>query len=139
MTDLAHNEPSADDLAHDWLFTKQKIAKLQKDLKQIEEKLIPFCTTVPEGSRSTDLPGGHKVTVKRGLNRTMNWKAWREIKEQIPKKLHPVELKEALSVPGLKWLEQNEPDLYAVVAQALTVKPSKPSFDVRAPVVEEVA
>ena len=142
MTDRptpTHNEPAAD-LANRWLATKAKIGELQKQLVQIEKELIQFCDVVPEGARTTELPTGHKVTVKCGFNRRMNWADWKRIKADIPKALHPVKITEALDVVGLKYLANNEPETYKLISEALTVTQAKPSFDIRppAPKLEEV-
>ena len=75
-----------------------------------------------EGQKTYDADGW-KIVVKAPLIRSMDWKRWAEIKNESPATLQPVKVKEELDEKGVKWLMANEPDLYAVVAQAITTKP----------------
>lgn len=67
--------------------------------------------------------GEWKVVVKAPLITAMDWKKWESVKEQIPEGLQPTRWKLELDEKGVKWLQNNEPDVYAVLATALTVKP----------------
>ncbi len=64
-----------------------------------------------------------KITVKAPLICSMDWAAWETIKQQIPVDLWPVEMKPTLDEKGVQWLQNNEPDLYGILSQCLTVKP----------------
>lgn len=75
-----------------------------------------------EGAKTYD-GGDYKVVVKAPLIRSMDWAAWETVKTQIPAELWPVETKTVLDEKGAKWLQSNEPQLYAVLATAMTVKP----------------
>ena len=75
-----------------------------------------------EGQKTYDADGW-KIVVKAPLIRSMDWKRWAEIKDEIPAAMQPIKIKEELDEKGVKWLMANEPDLYAVVAQAITTKP----------------
>ena len=65
---------------------------------------------------------GWKITAKAPMNRSMDWNAWETVKERIPVDLWPVETKTVLSETGVKWLQNNEPEIYRVLASALTTK-----------------
>lgn len=75
-----------------------------------------------EGSK-TYKDGDWKVTVKAPMIRSMDWAKWDEVRDQITEDLWPVEMKPVLDEKGVKWLYENNHDAYAVVAQALTIKP----------------
>lgn len=75
-----------------------------------------------EGQKTYDA-GDWKVSVKAPLIRSMNWDAWETVKDRIPKDLWPIEMKPSLDEKGVRWLQNNEPETYAVLAEALTVKP----------------
>jgi hypothetical protein len=47
------------------------------------------------------------------------------IAARIPESLHPVKLKRELDETGVKYLANNEPQLYKVLASALTIEPAK--------------
>lgn len=75
-----------------------------------------------EGSK-TYKDGDWRVTVKAPLITSMDWQKWEETKLAIPEQFWPVEMKPSLDMKGVKWLYENNHDAYAVVAQALTIKP----------------
>lgn len=75
-----------------------------------------------EGSK-TYKDGDWKVTVKAPLITSMDWEQWEETKLAIPEQFWPVEMKPSLDMKGVKWIADNDPGLYATLAQCLTVKP----------------
>lgn len=79
-----------------------------------------------EGSETATLEG-YKVTLTAKLNRKLDEKKWLEVAPYIPEQLRPVKEKTTFMVDdkGCRWLELNEPEIYAKVAKALTVKPAK--------------
>jgi len=81
-------------------------------------------------SSKTYAADGWKITVKAPVTRSMNWKAWETVKEAIHPDLWPVETKTVLSETGVKWLMNNEPEIYRILAEALTVKPASISVTV---------
>ena len=83
-----------------------------------------------EGSK-TYKDGDWKVTVKAPLITSMDWQKWEETKLAIPEQFWPVEMKPSLDMKGVKWLYENNPDAYAVVAQAMTIKPGAVQVSVK--------
>ena len=128
------NEPRLTELATQWLNAKAKEERANKERVQIEERMLVFLEQKTEGSVTTELPSGHKVTVTNKLARTIDLDEFRKIKDQIPENLRPVKNKEVLDEAGVKWLANNEPAIYATLAPCLTVKPAKPGVKVVAPV-----
>ncbi len=83
-----------------------------------------------EGSK-TYKDGDWRVTVKAPLITSMDWQKWEETKLAIPEQFWPVEMKPSLDMKGVKWLYENNPDAYAVVAQAMTIKPGAVQVSVK--------
>lgn len=130
----AHNEPNLTDLANDWLTAKANEEACRKARVAIEERMLPFLEAKTEGTITTELLSGHKVTVTNKLTRTLDFAGFNKIRDQIPENLRPVKIKELLDDQGVKYLQKNEPDIYALIAPHLTVKPAKPGIKVVAPI-----
>lgn len=128
------NEPNIAELANEWLIAKAKEEAANRERIRIEERMIPLLDNKPEGSVTTELPSGHKVTVTNKLTRTLDFEAYARVRDQIPPALRPVKIKEVLDDVGVKWLQNNEPAVYALIAPCLTVKPAKAGVKVVAPV-----
>lgn len=134
-----HNEPAIAHLAKNWLTAKANEEACRKARVAIEEQMLPFLDQKPEGSITTELPSGHKVTVTNRLNRALNFAGFNKIRDRIPEALRPIKIKELLDDQGVKYLAANEPEIYELIAPHLTVKPAKPGVKVTAPIQMEGA
>lgn len=74
-------------------------------------------------SSKTYKDGDWKVTVKAPMVTSMDWGQWEAVKAEIPEQFWPVEMKPSLDMKGVAWIKDNDPGLYAVLAQCLTTKP----------------
>ena len=103
----------------------------QKHLDQIKTALIAKVGVKDEGTQSFHIHGATIKTVGK-INRTLDEKLWDGIKTRIPAPLanRLVKYKPALDLKELRYVENNEPELWAVVASAITSKPAKPSVSV---------
>lgn len=74
----------------------------------------------------------YKVTITGVLNRKFDEAALFAVAERIPTPLmlQAVRYKPEPITAGLRYLRNNEPETYAVLAEALTVTPGKPSVKV---------
>ncbi len=86
-------------------------------------KAIQALTGHSKEGQSTYEDDTVKVTVKAPLIRSMDWAKWDEVRDQITEDLWPVQMKPVLDEAGVKWLEANHPEAFAVVCQAMTIKP----------------
>ena len=111
-----------DELCHQWLQAKGAETKAAETRKEIEEKIILITGHREEGS-ATVKHGAFSIETKGTLLRSMDWDAWKTAQTGIPPELHPVKLKPELDLAGVKWLQENRPDIYAQLP--LTVKPGK--------------
>jgi hypothetical protein len=82
------------------------------------------------GSQTTQRIDGFKVVVKLPINYRIDSTIWDEVKTQIPAAKRPVKTKLDVDVTGLKWLADNEPDIYQVAAKAITSSAGKPAVSV---------
>lgn len=103
--------------------TEQRVA--------IEEELIGLLGAKAEGADTHNI-GPYKVTITGKLNRKLDLKKFDQIADRIPPVLHPVKVRRELDVTGIKYLVNNEPEIYAMLANsgALTVEPAKTSVTI---------
>lgn len=113
----------------DWLEAKAREEKAREDRIAAEEQIVSQLGCKEEGSQSHKLDG-YKVTVTGKINRTLDAAAWDSVADKVPANLSPVKYKPSLDTRGLKYLQQNEPDIYRIVAEAITAKPGKPAIKV---------
>lgn len=120
----------------DTLAEKIEAAKAREDAARaeriaLEEDLLPLLTARNEGA-ITEHGDAYKVTVTYGVNRTLDAAALAAVKSELPAALfeQAIEYAPKLKLAGVRYLQNNEPQAYAVLAQALTAKPAKPSVRV---------
>jgi hypothetical protein len=53
-----------------------------------------------------------------------------QIVDRIPEQLRPIKVKRELDATGIKYLANNEPQLYKVLSPALTVEPAKTTVSI---------
>ncbi len=107
-----------------WLKAKAEEETAKTRRIEIEETLIVQLGVKTEGAQTHDL-GEFKVTVTGVINRTLDKEVWESIKDKLPSEIRPVTYEPKLDIPGVKWLQENQPADYRILAQALTVKPGK--------------
>jgi len=115
-----------DQLAAQWLEEKANEDAAKKARAKIEAKLLPLIETKAEGAVTTKTDS-YKITATGKINRKLKEEIWEQISGEVPPNLRPVSSKTVLQLDekGVKWLEQNEPDIYKVVVKALDIKQAK--------------
>lgn len=92
---------------------------------ELEEELIALLGQKEEGSQTHEV-GDYKVTITGKLIRKIDWDLYdKSIAAKIPESLQPVKVKRELDDSGVKYLANNEPQIYRLLAKALTIKPAK--------------
>jgi len=127
------NQPSTHtptDLATDWLQAKAAEEAAREARIRIEDEMIQALGCRDEGSQTHDADG-YKITITGKINRTLDRAAWESIASKVPEDLRPVEYKPSLDLKGLRYLQDHNPDVYRVVAEAVTAKPGKASITVK--------
>lgn len=105
-------------------FKRQKKA-LEVAISETERLILQNIETKEEGT-VVHVAGDYKLTASFKLNRTLDQKLWSSIQEQIPAHLRPVRVKYEVDTKGIRYIQNNEPDIYKKIVPALTVKPAKP-------------
>lgn len=118
------------ELAEAWRDAKRAETQANKRRVEIEQRIIAITGCKEEGSTTHDADG-LKITVKGKLTRSLDQAAWEQIAPTIPEALRPVTYKPALDLKGLRYLENNEPEIYRQITPALTIKPAKPAVAVK--------
>lgn len=128
-----HNEPDVAELAQQWLVAKACEDRARRERVKAEQAMLPFLEQKDEGSKTTELPSGHKVTVTNKFTRKLDLAGFDTVAAQIPPELHPIKIERKLDEKGVKWLQENAPEIYKLIAPHLTVTPAKPGVKVVAP------
>jgi len=118
-----------DGLAADWLTAKAAEDAAKNTRLKIEAEITEALAAKDEGSITHKLDN-HKVTLNQPIYRKVDAKAWELVKENIPEDLHPVKTKIEADAAGMKWLANNEPEMWTKVATAFETKPGKISVKV---------
>jgi hypothetical protein len=106
-------------------------ARATAERLRAEQALVELMPAKTEGSVSMK-GADYKVSITYAMNRTVDAPALAAIKDSIAPDLleQAVTYKPSLVLAGLRYLQSNEPDAYAVLAQAITSKPAKPSVKI---------
>lgn len=97
----------------------------------IEAEIVKLVDAREEGSVTTT-GEQFKASVTFGVNRTVDREALEAIRDSVPPALFhkAFDYRPSIDLAGLKYLRNNEPETYAVLAQAITARPAKPSVKV---------
>ncbi len=112
-----------------WLAAKKAENAASKERVAIEEQIVALTGKRDEGAQTHEAEG-FKVTVTGKISRKMDWDKWEQVKAQIAPNLHPVKYKPELDEKGVKYLQANEPEIYALLP--IEVKPAKTGIEVKA-------
>jgi hypothetical protein len=115
-------------LCADWLKAKRAENTANAERIAIEDQIVALTGKRDEGAKTVDATG-FKITVTGKISRKMDWTAWEAVKDQIPVDLRPVKMKPELDEKGVKWLAENNPDIYKLLP--IEVKPAKTAVEVK--------
>lgn len=114
-------------------YTKQKaiLDEAKQKFAAIEEELTEEVGFKPEGS-STFHIHGHKITTTGRMTRKLDEKVWAKIAQAVPGPIvnRLIKTKLDIDLKELRYIQNNEPNLFEHIAQAITAKPGKPSIKV---------
>lgn len=103
---------------------------LETDRIRVERELIARLGLPPQDAQKTHKVPGWKVTLSSPVSYRMDWRKWQEIRDSVPDKDRPTKWIETIDKNLLKRIRADQPESYAVVAEALTVTPNKPGVTV---------
>lgn len=84
-----------------------------------------------DGEGTTKLEAGaYKITVRTSMNRTVDKDELARIANDIPEAIGKrlFRWKPELDLKELRYIQSNEPQIYGIVAQAITMKSAKPAI-----------
>lgn len=114
-------------LSAEWIAAKSAEEAANKARIAIEEQIIAALGQKEEGAQTHNV-GNYKVEIVGKISRKLDFAAWDIIKDKFPENLRPIKVKEELDEKGVKYLQQNEPHLYAILP--LEIKPAKTAVKV---------
>ncbi|WP_288076444.1 hypothetical protein [Pseudomonas sp.] len=120
------------DLTQQLIAAKAAEAKANKERVAIEGQIIELLGQREEGAQTTELDNGLKVTITGKNSYKADMPALMQICSNLPENLRPIKTETKLDESGAKYLRANEPEIWAMLASAITVKPAKPSVEVKA-------
>ncbi len=117
-----------DELAYQLEVAKTAEAAAREHRISCEEAIIAAVGVKEEGAQTTKT-AFYRVTTKGTLNRTLDERTWLSIRDEVPDAIaeQVVTYKPSLSTAGLRFIELNEPQLFRIIARAITTKPGKPA------------
>lgn len=117
-------------LSRFWIEATQMEASWRKTRLLMEGAILDITGSKPEGSE-THAAGDFKVTVTGKMTRTLDADLWESVKDSIPEDLRPVTYNPSLDLKGLRYLQNNEPEIYAIAAKAIEMKPAKTAIAIK--------
>ena len=120
-----------DRLAQIYERAKQDLILAQARLDEAHAQLVSACAQANEGTVRTE-GSEYRVSITYSMNRTIDAAALDAVRAKVPVALfeQAIEYAPKIKLTGLRYLQNNEPDTYALLAQAITAKPAKPSVKV---------
>lgn len=115
------------ELAEKWIAAKHAEGEWNKRRVELEEQIVALTGKKDEGSQTVN-EDGFKIVVTGKLTRKLDLEKWAAVRDQIPRNLWPIKIKEELDERGVKYLQQNEPQIYALLP--IEVKPAKTAVSV---------
>ena len=116
-------------LARDWLDAKRDEKKANMRRLDIEAQLAEALEIKSEGASTTHIEG-YKITATQPVTRKVDVKRWQELQNAIDPAMWPVKWKLEADATGCKYLANNEPELWAKIADAFEAKPGKIGFKI---------
>lgn len=126
VTPFKQPELTIDELAYRLKLAKKRENEAKEERLDLEELIIKKVGAETEGA-FTVKGDSYQITTTGKLTRTINEKLLPEVQSEIPTPLFErlFRYKPSLNTKELKYIENNEPEYYAIVAKAITTKPAK--------------
>lgn len=122
-----------EDLVHQFVNAKHAEEGARKIRVDLEERILALVPAKEEGSDTTTLANGFKLTTTGKLSyKCEDLDALREVTRKWDGNLVPIKTTAALDETGCKFLRRERPELWAALARVVTVAPAKTSLKVAA-------
>ena len=106
-------------------------AKANKERVKIEEQIVERLGHKPEGASTHELANGFKVTVTGKMTYKADMDMLMQLSGNLPPNMRPIKMEPKLDETGANYLRNNEPEVWAMIAPAITIKPAKTSVEIK--------
>lgn len=119
------------ELAESLVTAKAAEDAARKQRVRIEESICEYMNLPVEGSTHVE-DAGWRITVTAKLTRTLDEARLRQVAHQIPDDVGAkvIRWKPDLVLKELRACQEYRPDIYEVLASAITTKPAKPAVKI---------
>lgn len=107
-----------------WMDAKEQERQAEARRLEIEEQIALAFERKSEGA-ITHKVGDYKVTLTQPIYRKIDETMWSQVASLCPEALRPVKVKLEADSTGIKWLQNNEPEIWSKIARAFESKPGK--------------
>lgn len=119
-------------LVNELIQAKKTEAEANARRVSIEQEIVKITGQKDEGSQTHDLENGMKLTVTGKLSYSADMVLLTQLCQALPADMRPLKVETKLDDTGCKYLRNNEPETWAMIAPAITVKPAKTSITIKA-------
>lgn len=123
---------SLTNLVNELIAAKKAEAEANARRVTIEQEIVKITGQKEEGSQTHELDNGMKLTVTGKLSYSADMEMLKSLIASVPQNLRPVKVEMKLDETGCKYLRNNEPETWSLIAPAITVKPAKTSIIIKA-------
>jgi len=127
------NDMTIEELARHWIAVKATERAAQSERLEVETALIERLGAKEEGSQTHDLDCGLKITVTGKLTYKADVPELLALADRLPEHLRPIKTETRLDEAGAKYLRANEPELWRLIAPAITISPAKTGLSIKEP------
>lgn len=121
----AGNDALVAQLAADWLDAKRAEQLAAARRLEIEKKICMVVPPKPEGSTSLQLQNGLKLRTTGKLSYKADIEQLKALCSSWPEEIRPIRAKLEADEPLLRAIRTDRPDLWRVLAPAITLQPAK--------------
>jgi hypothetical protein len=107
-----------------WIEAKRMEDAANAERLAIEQVICELSPPKEEGATTVEV-GGYKLTLTGKLTYRADVKKLQELAARLPEELRPLKTETKADETGLKYLRTNHPQLWEVIAPAVTVTPAK--------------
>lgn len=129
---IATKETYAEELVAELIAAKAAESEANAKRLEIEYKLIDLFGSKDEGAATHALPNGMKVTITGKMTYSADMPLLLQLAGALPDNLRPIKTEPKLDETGAKYLKNNEPEIWKMIAPAITIKPAKTSVTIKA-------
>ncbi len=131
VVELKNHLSLLDSLSSEYLAIKRVESQAKAEALELEKQIIKIVGEKEEGTTNCETLQ-YKVSTTGKLNRKLEVEALNQVRHLLPEAIFNrlIQVKPAIDLKELRYVESNEPDLYKIIAQAITTKPAKTSIKI---------